>query len=301
MSSILSATGQLSWLRPDVARLRLPLVNVYFVGHPGQDWVLVDAGLPGTAGLIERAAQAAYGGRAPRAIVLTHGHLDHVGTLRALHRRWAAPIFVHPLERPFVTGQARYPWPDPLVGGGMSLLSPAFVPGPFDFGSAVQTLPEGGEVPALPDWRWLHTPGHTDGHVALWRAADRTLLAGDAVVTTHQATVRGALTLHPVSVQGPPSYYTPNWTAAHTSAQQLAELEADLLATGHGHPVQGPQVAADLTRLARTFDERSRPFGGWYTRHPVPVGGPVPRGPGPLGRPLAGLGALAALWWLTRR
>ncbi|WP_221090902.1 MBL fold metallo-hydrolase [Deinococcus aquaedulcis] len=130
MSSIPSAIGQPHWLRPDVARVRLPLVNVYFVGRPGQDWVLVDAGLPGTARTIERAAQAAHGERPPRAIVLTHGHLDHVGALKALQHRWPVPIFVHTLERPHLTGQTRYPWPDPLVGGGMSLLSPAFVPGP---------------------------------------------------------------------------------------------------------------------------------------------------------------------------
>ncbi|WP_268906317.1 MBL fold metallo-hydrolase [Deinococcus aquaedulcis] len=171
-------------------------------------------------------------------------------------------------------------------------------PGPFNAGPAVQPLPAGGDVPALPGWRWLHTPGHSSGHVALWREADRTLLSGDAVITTHQATVRGAVTLHPVSVQGPPAYYTPNWTAARASVQALAELAPDLLAPGHGHPVQGPHVAADLLRLARNFDERSRPFRSWYTRRPVPVGGPVPRGLGPLTRPL---GALAALWWLTRR
>ncbi|MBZ9715015.1 MBL fold metallo-hydrolase [Deinococcus multiflagellatus] len=301
MSSIPSAVGQPSWLRPDVAQVRLPLVNVFFLGRPGEDWVLVDAGLPGTAGLIRKAAQAAHGGRPPRAIVLTHGHLDHVGALRALLRQWPAPVYVHALERPFVTGEARYPWPDPLVGGGMSLLSPAFVPGPFDFGPAVQTLPAGGDIPGLDGWRWLHTPGHSDGHISLWRAADHTLIAGDAVVTTHQATVRGALTLRPVSVQGPPTYYTPNWEAAHASVQTLADLGADLLATGHGHPVQGPHVSADLTRLARTFEERSRPSHGWYARRPVAVGGPVPPGLGPLGRPVAALGALAAAWWVTGR
>ena len=38
----------------------------------------------------------------------------------------------------------------------------------------------------MPGWRWVHTPGHTAGHVSLFRDADRTLIAGDAFVTTKQ-------------------------------------------------------------------------------------------------------------------
>ncbi len=53
-----------------------------------------DAGLTGTATLIAR----------PAAIVLTHGHFDHVGAMRALAERWDAPIVAHPQELPLTSG-----------------------------------------------------------------------------------------------------------------------------------------------------------------------------------------------------
>ncbi|MEF2278176.1 MBL fold metallo-hydrolase [Deinococcus sp. YIM 134068] len=269
-----STFGGTQVLRPDVVRVRLPMVNVYLLGHPGEPWVLVDAGMPGMAGLIRAAAERHHRGRAPEAIVLTHGHLDHIGALRELLREWRVPVYAHSLELPHLTGERPYPFPDPTVGGVMSTLSPAFLPGPFDFRPHVHALPEGGELAFLPGWQVLHTPGHTAGHVSLWRDSDRTLIVGDAFVTTRQETVTGALTLRPTIVHGPPAYYTPNWDAARDSVRSLANLDPDLAATGHGHPMFCPEMAIELHRLARNFDEAARPVRGWYLDHPVPMGEP---------------------------
>ncbi|MDL2343547.1 MBL fold metallo-hydrolase [Deinococcus sp. MIMF12] len=288
-------------LRPDVVRVRLPMVNAFLLGLPGGDWVLLDAGMPGTAGLIRRAADEYHAGRPPVATVLTHGHLDHIGALRELLKAWPVPVYAHPLELPHVTGQAPYPFPDPTVGGTTSLLSPAFAPGPFDFRPHVQALPEDGAVPHLPGWRWLHTPGHTSGHVSLWREEDRTLIAGDAFVTTKQESAAGAFALRPTLIHRPPAYYTPNWDEARDSVRRLSALHPQLVLTGHGHPMSGPEMGADLARLARNFDELGRPRRGWYVTRPVPVGVPLV-GPDPLKqRVLAvlALGALALV--LTRR
>jgi glyoxylase-like metal-dependent hydrolase (beta-lactamase superfamily II) len=38
----------------------------------------------------------------------------------------------------------------------------------YDFDDRVKELPEEGTVPGVPGWRWLHTPGHTPGHVSLY-------------------------------------------------------------------------------------------------------------------------------------
>ena len=51
---------------------------------------------------------------------------------------------------------------------------------------SVQALPSDGTVPFLEEWRWVHTPGHTPGHISLFRDKDRVLLAGDAVITVEQ-------------------------------------------------------------------------------------------------------------------
>src|SRR3954449_11268243 len=94
----------------DLAYLRYGIVNVFFWGPPGapdRGWVLIDAGLPGAAGPISRAAHRRFGpGSRPAAIVLTHGHYDHVGGLRTLARRGDAPIYAPPLGPPYFTGRA---------------------------------------------------------------------------------------------------------------------------------------------------------------------------------------------------
>ena len=140
---------------------------------PDRGWVLIDAGLPGTAALIQSAAKARFGENSrPAAIVMTHGHFDHVGALVTLAEAWDAPVYAHPLERPYLDGTAAYPPPDPKVGGGlMAALSPLFPTKPVDVSSLLKDLPPDGSVPDMPGWRWIHTPGHAPGHVSLWREA----------------------------------------------------------------------------------------------------------------------------------
>ena len=170
----------------DLAYKRLAIVNVVFVGRPGagdREWVLVDAGLPGFGGAIKRAAEARFGeGSRPAAILMTHGHFDHVGSLESLADEWDAPIYAHLLEQPYLDGRSAYPPPDPSVGGGlMALTSPLFPPDPINVSRRLRLLPEDHTVPHMNGWRWVHTPGHTAGHVSFWREDDRSLIVGDAL------------------------------------------------------------------------------------------------------------------------
>jgi glyoxylase-like metal-dependent hydrolase (beta-lactamase superfamily II) len=267
---------------PDLGVLKLVMVNVYLYGAPGagdRGWVLVDAGIPapGTAERIIEAAVERYGEASrPSAIVLTHGHFDHVGVLRTLADRWDAPIFAHALELPYLTGRRSYPPPDPFVGGGlMALLSPLYPRGPFDFTDRIQPLPADGSVPGMAGWRWIHTPGHSAGHVSLFREEDRTLVAGDAFVTTKQESAVAVMAWHPL-VHRPPAYFTPDWAAARSSVRTLAALEPELAATGHGPPMRGLEMRRQLHALADNFDRLAVPLHGRYVGRPL-FAEPVPK------------------------
>jgi glyoxylase-like metal-dependent hydrolase (beta-lactamase superfamily II) len=252
----------------DVACLRLSIVNLYLYGQPGagdREWVLIDAGLPLSTGRIVQAAAERFGaGARPQAIVLTHGHFDHVGDLPALAEQWDVPVYAHELEMPYLTGRSSYPPPDPAVGGGaMSFLSRFYPRGPIQLGERARLLPADGGVPGMPGWRWIHTPGHSPGHVSLFRDADRFLIAGDAFVTTAQESGLAAL-LQPQYVHRPPAYFTPDWQAARLSVEALARLEPETAATGHGLPMHGEEMRRQLETLARDFDKVAVPSHGRY-------------------------------------
>jgi glyoxylase-like metal-dependent hydrolase (beta-lactamase superfamily II) len=288
-----------------VAFLRCAMVNVAAIGESSR-WILLDAGLPGYADTIRRAAESRFGGGTrPSAIVLTHGHFDHVGSLQELLEGWDVPVLAHRLELPYLTGRSSYPPPDPLVGrGSMSLISRLYPRGPIDITGRVDVLPSDGSVPALPGWRWIHTPGHTPGHVSLFRDEDRCLLAGDAVVTTKQESLSAVLTQR-VEMHGPPAYFTQDWSGARDSVQQLAALAPETLVAGHGQPMSGETMRTRLNELAGHFDQRERPRYGRYAAQAAVADdtGTVILPPDPLPKVLAGAGAAAAalgvVWFAT--
>jgi len=120
----------------------------------------------------------------------------------------------------------------------------------------------------MPGWRWVESPGHTPGHVSLFREADRFLIAGDAVVTTKQESALAVLTQRE-EVHGPPMYYTTDWRAARRSVERLAALEPEIVATGHGVPLRGAEAGAALIDLAAGFEALAMPTTGRYVGTPA--------------------------------
>ena len=260
-------------ITPDLAYKLLTMVNVVFYGPQNagdQGWTLIDAGIPGAAGAIASAAAERFGKNArPAAIILTHGHIDHVGALETLADQWDAPIFAHELELPYLNGTAAYPPPDPTVGNGvMPALSVLFPRGPLDVSHRLQPLPADGSVPTMPGWKWLPTPGHAPGHVSLWRESDKTLIAGDAFITTNQESAYAVATQKP-EMHGPPMYFTSDWQSAKTSVEMLAALEPEIAVTGHGRAMRGAEMRTALHTLAQNFDSIAVPAQGRYVLHPA--------------------------------
>ena len=269
----ITSSPSVSQVAEGVTRLPIVMVNVYFIRQTDGDqtrWFLVDAGLGQCAGRIKKAAEALFGpGAKPSAILLTHAHFDHIGALAHLARTWHVPVYAHPLEMPYLTGQSSYPPPDPTVGGGaLATVSGVYPKKPIDLKTELLPyLPDGG-IPKLDGWRAIHTPGHTPGHVSFFRESDRTLIAGDAFVTVNQESLVDVIQQRP-ELHGPPAYFTSDWAAAQRSVAELAALEPEVAACGHGKPMRGAELRHQLTDLSAHFPEKAVPPHGRYVDHPA--------------------------------
>ena len=211
----------------DVQRLSLApraALNAYLVGD-----VVLDAGMPGQGAAILRM----IAGRPVSRHVLTHPHLDHAGgsahVCRAFGLQGAAcgsldladlragcspELALRPRLRPLGRALGRYtPVKATALADGESV-GPGFVVVP--------------------------SPGHTPGHISLWRAADRVLIAGDALMGINPLSGRPDLRL-------PPRFDQPDPAAVRASALRLAALEPQVVFFGHGSPL------TDATPKLRAF------------------------------------------------
>ncbi len=221
------------------------IVNSYLVEGSGEV-TIIDAGVPGfyrdIAGVL-----AAMGRTVAdvRALVLTHGHTDHIGFAERLRRDERVPVSVHEMDAALARGEA----PNPSKGYGPIKL------GPF-LGFLWFTVLRGGlrtpklqevatfgdgatlDVPGSP--RVILTPGHTPGSAALHLPSLGALFVGDAFATC--AVTTGA--------RGPQvAPFTADAAEAVASLRRLEAVSADLVLPGHGDPwTGGIQEAIRLVR-----------------------------------------------------
>lgn len=258
-------------IAPGVRGLRIAFVNVFALTHPDGSWSLIDAALPFSASHIKNWAEKHFS-TPPNSLILTHGHFDHVSAAKDLAESWDIPVYAHLLEFPYLTGQKEYPKPNVGAGGGMmSLLSPLYPRSPIDIGERLVALPQEdnardaaeseslADLPGLPGWKILHTPGHTPGHVSFFRPSDRTLVVGDAFCTTKPESFFEAAVVQNPELHGPPAYFTADWRAASASVRRLASLDPVIVAPGHGKPLGGPDVPGALRKLAAEFENIAVP------------------------------------------
>lgn len=265
-------TGTWTELAPDVFQYTCQIVNLFIIGKPASGrFVLVDAGTPHRAKPIMEAVKERFGvGARCEGIILTHGHFDHVGSVIELVEKYDAPVYAHELELPFLTGQQDYPTPDASVEGGLvAKMSPIFPVDAIDLGDHVQPLPADGSVPGMPEFRWIHVPGHSPGQVALFRERDRLLLSADAIVTVRQEDLYKVLT-QKQEISGPPRYLTTDWDAALESVKKLVALDPAIMGPGHGLPMEGEKLHTSLAYLLSHFDEVGRPDYGKFLNEDEP-------------------------------
>jgi glyoxylase-like metal-dependent hydrolase (beta-lactamase superfamily II) len=222
-------------LAPGIRRIGSGLVNVYLVEESGSI-TIVDTGAPAYFGQLP--AELAAMGRSlgdVRAVVLTHGHSDHIGFAERIRSERGVPIRVHELDAALARGEVPNPSkgfgpvrPLPVlqfllwgVRHGLLRISP--IKEVATFGDRA-TL----DVPGAP--RVTLLPGHTPGSAALHFASHDALMIGDAIAT-HSVTT---------GQQGPQiAPFTADTRQALASLDRLLGLDAGLVLPGHGQAWTG--------------------------------------------------------------
>ncbi|MFC7789725.1 MBL fold metallo-hydrolase [Microbacterium sp. MAHUQ-60] len=238
---------------PGINRLDVAHVNCYLVAAEG-GLTLVDAGLPGTAGLLD-ALLARLGARRSDidAVILTHGHFDHVGMARSL-REEGVDLLVHPDDAALVRHPYRYAHERPRWA--YPLRYPRAIPGLISMAAhGALTVKGTSATPAIADGQILDVPGrprviwtpeHTGGHCAFVFEHLGVTMCGDAIVTLDPYTGRRG----PQIVAGAA---TADSARALQSVEGLRSADAGVLLPGHGEPwTRGPDAAiAAALRIGR--------------------------------------------------
>lgn len=185
--------------------------NVYLVGD-----VLIDGATRwGTRRILRQLK-----GHPPSLVVLTHCHPDHQGAAKAVCDKFGIPLACHRDDVAAAEGrermQPRNGW---LRLGEFAWAGPRCPVG--------RVLEEGDDVAGF---RVIHAPGHTPGHIILFRESDRVCIAGDLLANIHFLTGKPKL-------QEPPTFFSFDPEQNRRSILALADLKPNVVCFGHGPPL----------------------------------------------------------------
>ncbi|WP_116210280.1 MBL fold metallo-hydrolase [Streptomyces olivoreticuli] len=220
---------ELIQITPAVWQLSFPVGHVHLVRLP-DGYALIDTGVPGSApAILDALEQLGSRPQDVRQIVLTHFHVDHMGSAADLVAATGARVLAGALDAPFIRGTT--PEPEPVFTASERTLHEQITAGFADANMPpVKHVPVDIELrdgDTLDGWaepvRVLHVPGHTPGGVALHLTSSGVLFPGDIV-----ATAEGRAILGPFNVDR---------KEAIASFRRLAALEVETVCVPHGRPL----------------------------------------------------------------
>jgi glyoxylase-like metal-dependent hydrolase (beta-lactamase superfamily II) len=191
----------------------------------GERGIIIDAAMPGRAKTVWHYLDSlGYPPQAVDEIWLTHGDIDHMGSVAALKVGSGAVVVVHRADAPLVDGRAKRELGPVVLGGTYQRIFNWAVGRMFRFQPAtVDRMVEDGDT--LGEWQVVHAPGHTAGSVCFYNPGRGIIIVGDAI--NHRRGVLGA----------PPRTFTPDMDQAYASIHKIAALDFKVCCFGHGPPL----------------------------------------------------------------
>ncbi|OKH77609.1 beta-lactamase [Mycobacterium sp. SWH-M3] len=211
--------------------------------------MLIDAGYPGQrAEVLESIRRLGFDADDVRAILLTHAHIDHLGSAIWFAKTHGTPVYCHSsevrhvkreyLEQASPADVIKHIWQPRWLNWTATLIAKggmnhAGIP-------TAQALTDADVLPGTPVP--VPTPGHTGGHCSF--IVDGILVSGDALVTGHPLIPRPGPQLLP-------ALFNHDEEACLASLKTLATVDADVMLPGHGAVWRGPIADAAAEALAR--------------------------------------------------
>lgn len=193
------------------------MINIYLI-----DGILVDAGTPQAHKRIFRE----LGDRVPTAHLVTHAHRDHYGSSRAVCEKYGIPLLIGANDADAIERSGPEA-ADTFVARNLLSKMP-----PPPAHPVATRLNEGDKVGRF---EVIDTPGHSRGHIALWRAGDKTLVLADVLFNLNPLTMKTGL-------REPPLALTLDPVQNRDSARKVAELEPELVLFGHGPALRSSEA-----------------------------------------------------------
>ena len=220
--------------RVDEASANMAHANVYLLIN-GKELTVIDTGTSGNAQkTIEYIQKIGHQPTDVKTIILTHCHMDHMGSVKELKDLTNAKVAVHMEDADYVSGKKPLPKPkNVLFRAVSSFVKPAPV-------QVDVILKEGDKIAGL---TVIHTPGHTPGSIMLLDEERRVLFAGDT------------LRYDGKKVSGAPENFSVDPNQARESIAKASTLNFDVMLPGHGETLK-PNASEQIKKFNETLKQK---------------------------------------------
>lgn len=192
-------------------------INTWYVVKDNEVYI-IDTGIEQYAELQIKVAQLLG---EPKAIYLTHGHVDHIGAAKTIKDKLNIEVYAHSNELKYINNEEAYPNKDKIESTNISHEVKALNSKQFD------------ELPL----KYIFTPGHAPGHVVFYHEEDEVLICGDLFISEEDA-------LHP-----PIKKFTYNLNENIESGYIINDLKPKIITTSHGRDMNCSKSAYEIYRF----------------------------------------------------